>query len=121
MSIRISFFVVAFWIHATAWAQQPCVLRVVDDGAPVPGATVVLDGRPVGATNVSGEWVWEDGQGDLQIRALGYETLEWEEGRFTSSRLPTGLRILRPARWLPTWMRFTRDGLGRRANECEAA
>ena len=85
MYIRISFFVVAFWIHGTALAQQPCVLRVVDDGAPVPGATVVLDGRPVGATNVSGEWVWEDGQGDLQIRALGYETLEWEEGCQTSN------------------------------------
>ena len=85
MVIRISFFVVAFWIHGTALAQQPCVLRVVDDGAPVPGATVVLDGRPVGATNVSGEWVWVDGQGDLQIRALGYETLEWEEGCQTSN------------------------------------
>ena len=46
---------------------------------------MVLDGRPVGATNVSGEWVWEDGQGDLQIRALGYETLEWEEGCQTSN------------------------------------
>ena len=38
----------------------------------------MLDGRPVGATNVSGQWVWDDGEGGLQIRALGYEALVWE-------------------------------------------
>ena len=35
-------------------SQAPCILRVVDDETVVPGAIVWLDGRPVGATNVSG-------------------------------------------------------------------
>ena len=80
MSIRVPSLLVVMLIHANTWSQQPCLLRVVDGEGPVPGATVVLEGRPVGATNISGEWVWDDGQGEMQIRALGYETLQWEEG-----------------------------------------
>ena len=72
---------VVLWAQVTiGWSQEPCVLRVVDVEGAIPGATVVLNGRPVGATNISGEWLWGDGRGVLQIRALGYETLQWQEG-----------------------------------------
>ena len=46
----------------------------------MPGATVVLDGRPVGATNTKGEWKWDDGRGNLRIHALGYEEVHWTGG-----------------------------------------
>ena len=51
-------------------SQAPCILRVVDDKTVVPGATVWLDGRPVGATNVSGEYTWLEGAGRIRIQAL---------------------------------------------------
>ena len=63
-----------------AVAQSPCLVRAVDEQGPVPGATVVLDGRPVGATNNKGEWKWDDGRGNLRIHALGYEEVHWTGG-----------------------------------------
>ena len=63
-----------------ALSQVPCVLRVVDDAGGIPGATVLLEGRPVGATNASGDWVWNEGRGKVQVQALGYETVHWEGG-----------------------------------------
>ena len=63
-----------------AVAQSPCLVRAVDEQGPVPGATVVLDGRPVGATNTKGEWKWDDGRGNLRIHALGYEEVHWTGG-----------------------------------------
>ena len=61
-----------------ALSQVPCVLRVVDDAGGIPGATVLLEGRPVGATNASGDWGWNEGRGKVQVQALGYETVHWE-------------------------------------------
>ncbi len=56
-----------------ARAQRPCLVLVSDGDSGIPGATVWLDGRPVGATNGAGEWRWESGEGHLRIQALGYE------------------------------------------------
>ena len=59
-------------------AQAPCTLHVTDGIVDVPGATVWLNGRPVGATNARGEWVWPSGVGRIRIEAVGYEVLEVE-------------------------------------------
>ena len=56
-----------------AWGQSHCVVLVSDGDSGIPGATVWLDGRPVGATNAAGEWRWKSGEGHLRIQALGYE------------------------------------------------
>lgn len=63
------------WATA-AWAQSPCTLRVVDGDMPVPGATVWLEGRPVGATNAEGTWMWPEGAGQVRIQALGYDAVQ---------------------------------------------
>ncbi len=56
-----------------AYTQNPCVVLVTDGNSGIPGATVWLDGRPVGATNAAGEWRWESGEGRVSIQAMGYE------------------------------------------------
>ena len=63
-----------------ALAQTPCTLRVTDNEVTVPGATVWLDGRPVGATNAFGEYTWSEGAGRLRIQALGYDAVEVNGG-----------------------------------------
>ena len=59
-----------------AWSQAQCTLRVTDNEIAVPGATVWLDGRPVGATNASGEYTWSEGEGRIRIQAIGYDGVE---------------------------------------------
>ena len=59
-----------------AWSQAPCTLRVTENEIAVPGATVWLDGRPVGATNASGEYTWSEGEGRIRIQAIGYDGVE---------------------------------------------
>ena len=71
-------------------SQAPCILRVIDDKTVVPGATVWLDGRPVGATNVSGEYTWLEGAGRIRIQALGYDGVELNR----SSGCPTGVQVI---------------------------
>ena len=61
-------------------AQSPCTLHVTDGVVDVPGATVWLNGRPVGSTNARGEWMWPSGVGRLRIEALGYKVLEVDWG-----------------------------------------
>ena len=76
---------VSLLFGTTAWAQQPCVLRVVDEE----GSHSWSDGG-VGWQACGGDKRFR-GMGlgrrprRLQIRALGYETLEWEEGCQTSN------------------------------------
>lgn len=64
----------------SAWLQSPCTLRVADGDGPVPGATIWLDGRPIGATNATGEWTWPGGASAIRIQALGYDGVEVDAG-----------------------------------------
>jgi len=57
-------------------SQAPCTLQVTADEVSVPGATVWLNGRPVGVTNAVGNWNWLEGVGCIRIQALGYEGVE---------------------------------------------
>ena len=74
----------------SALAQAPCTLRVTDKEVAVPGAAVWLDGRPVGATNALGEYIWSEGAGHLRIQALGYDGVELKG----SAGCETGIQVI---------------------------
>ena len=78
MARRWTWFWLGCWCTLVAVGQAPCTLRVSDGVVAVPGATVWLNGRPVGATNASGEWTWDQLDGRIDIRALGFNSVEVE-------------------------------------------
>ena len=78
MARRWTWFWLGGWCTLVAVGQAPCTLRVSDALVAVPGATVWLNGRPVGATNASGEWTWDEVDGRIDIRALGFNSVEVE-------------------------------------------
>ena len=63
-------------------SQEACVIHVTDGDVPVPGASVWLNGRPVGTTNAQGLWSWSVAKGRGHVQALGFArtTFRAEEG-----------------------------------------
>ena len=78
MARRWTWFWLGCWCTLVAVGQAPCTLRVSDGVVAVPGATVWLNGRPMGATNASGEWTWDEIDGRIDIRAVGFTSVEVE-------------------------------------------
>ena len=92
MARRWTWFCLECWCTLVAVGQAPCTLRVSDGVVAVPGATVWLNGRPVGATNASGEWTWDEIDGRIDIRAVGFNSVEVEgEAGCPSGVLPVVL------------------------------
>lgn len=85
-------------LSGTAWAQGP-VSGIITDartGAPLPGATVLLDGTPSGATDVAGAFTLPAvpaGLHELRVTFLGYEPLVQRlQGQPTEQRLSARLQ-----------------------------
>ena len=63
---------------AYAQSQAPCFLQVqAEGGIDLPGATVWVDGEPVGTTNARGQWPWKPemaGEVDhvLEVTSIGF-------------------------------------------------
>ncbi|MFD2787913.1 TonB-dependent receptor [Hymenobacter rubripertinctus] len=85
-------------LSGAAWAQGPVAGTITDarTGAPLPGATILLDGTPSGSTDAAGSFSLEAvpaGSHELRITFVGYESLLLPvRGQVAGQRLAGQLR-----------------------------
>ncbi|MCC2548434.1 TonB-dependent receptor [Hymenobacter sp. BT175] len=82
----------------SAWAQGPVSGTITDarTGAALPGATILLDGAPAGATDASGAFALPAvpaGSHELRVTFLGYQTLtRTVQGQAEAQQVSLGLQ-----------------------------
>ncbi|OWP61415.1 TonB-dependent receptor [Hymenobacter amundsenii] len=85
-------------LSGAAWAQGPVSGTITDarTGAPLPGATILLDGAASGATDTAGGFsltAVPAGTHELRLTFVGYETLvQTLQGQAGAQRLNAGLQ-----------------------------
>jgi outer membrane receptor for ferrienterochelin and colicins len=68
--------------RVNAQSKLPCFLQVQDEeGIDLPGATVWLDGKPVGTTNARGQWPWNPQMASevdhvLEVTSIGFDPVQ---------------------------------------------
>lgn len=87
MPMLLRFPMVLVLLAMASWGAQaqphaPCLLDVQDEeGRGLPGATVWLDGEPVGTTNVQGQWLWHPQVANgtehvLEVTSIGFDPVK---------------------------------------------
>lgn len=85
-------------LSGAAWAQGPVAGTITDarTGQPLPGATILLDGRPSSSTDAAGSFnlaTVPAGRHELRITFVGYETLvQTLQGQAQAQRVSAGLQ-----------------------------